>query len=73
MKPVFILLGCNILNDGILRKLEGFGADVVVVDRNPHPAIFGFRNYQLDTRFPDPIIARLKEDAFIKVYPPPKE
>ncbi len=63
MKPVFILLGCNILNDGILRKLEGFGADVVVVDRNPHPAIFGFRNYQLDTRFPDPIIARLKEEG----------
>ena len=63
MKPVFVLLGCNILNDGILRKLEGFGADVVVVDRNPHPAIFGYRNYQLDTRFPDPIIARLKDEG----------
>ena len=63
MKPVFILLGCNILNDGILRKLEGCGADVIVVDRNPHPAIFGYRNYQLDTRFPDPIIARLKEEG----------
>ncbi len=63
MKPVFVLLGCNILNDGILRKLEGCGADVVVVDRNPHPAIFGYRNYQLDTRFPDPIIARLKDEG----------
>lgn len=62
-KPVFILLGCNILNDGILRKLEGCGADVIVVDRNPHPGIFGFKNYQLDTRFPDPIIQRLKDEG----------
>ena len=63
-KPIFILLGCNILNDGILRKLEGVGADVIVVDRNPHPGIFGFRNYQLDTRFPEPIIQRLKDEGF---------
>ena len=63
MKPISILLGCNILNDGILRKLEQQGTDVVVVDRNPHPAIFGVKNYQLDTRFPEPIIARLKEDG----------
>lgn len=63
MKPVFILLGCNILNDGILRKLEGCGADVIVVDRNPHPGIFGYKNYQLDTRFPEPIIQRLKDEG----------
>lgn len=62
-KPVFILLGCNILNDGILRKLEGCGADVIVVDRNPHPGIFGFKNYQLDTRFPEPIIQRLRDEG----------
>lgn len=62
-KPIFLLLGCNKLNQGILDKFQGYGAEVVVIDRNPHPQIFGFKNYQLDTRFPDPIIAKLKEDG----------
>ncbi|MDD4019447.1 MAG: ATP-grasp domain-containing protein [Kiritimatiellae bacterium] len=62
-KPVFLLLGCNILNQGILDKFKSYGGFVVVIDRNPHPAIHGDLNYQLDTRFPDPIIAKLKEDG----------
>lgn len=62
-RPVFVLLGCNKLNAGILAKFESYGADVVVVDRNPKPQILGYRNYQLDTRFPEPIIDRLKEDG----------
>lgn len=62
-KPVFLLLGCNKLNAGILRKMQQMGGFVVVIDRNPEPQIFGDLNYQLDTRFYEPIIANLKKDG----------
>jgi len=62
-KPIFLLLGCNKLNAGILGKMQAMGAFVVVIDRNPQPQIFGDLNYQLDTRFPEPIIQKLKEDG----------
>ena len=59
-KGIFLLLGGNKLNQGILRKFRDQGYLVYVIDWNEHPQLTGDRHYQIDVKDPAAIIAALK-------------
>ena len=63
-KPIFLLLGGNKLNMGIVEKFEEKGYRVFVIDWNDHPGLTGDKHYQIDVKDYATIIRRLKEDGF---------
>ncbi len=62
-KDIFLLLGGNKLNFGILRKFQNKGYQVFVVDWNEHPQMLGDRHYRIDVKDADAIIKKLKKDG----------
>ncbi len=60
--PVFLLLGGNKLNFGILQKFKKKGCLVAVVDWNEHPQLMGDRHYKVDIKDYKSIIKMLKFD-----------
>lgn len=62
-KKIFLLLGGNKLNYGILRKFQEKGYLVYVVDWNEHPQMTGDRHYRIDVKDSKSIIEALKEDG----------
>lgn len=59
---IFLLLGGNKLNQGILNKFKKAGYLVYVVDWNSNPQLTGDKHYQLDVKDADSIIHALQED-----------
>lgn len=67
-KDIFLLLGGNKLNYGILKKFQNKGYLVYVIDWNEHPQMTGDKHYRIDVKDSDAIIKALKEDnVFDKV------
>lgn len=64
-KNIFLLLGGNKLNFGILEKFKKLGYLVYVVDWNEHPQLTGDKHYKLDVKDYESIIEKLKEDKII--------
>lgn len=62
-KKIFLLLGGNKLNYGILKKFQNKGYLVYVVDWNEHPQMTGDKHYRIDVKDPDAIIEALKADG----------
>lgn len=62
-KPIFLLLGGNKLNYGILKKFQDKGYLVYVVDWNEHPQMTGDKHYKIDVKNAQAIIAALKKDG----------
>lgn len=62
-KPIFLLLGGNKLNYGILRKFQNRGYLVYVVDWNEHPQMTGDRHFRIDVKDSATIISALKSDG----------
>ena len=65
-KPIFLLLGGNKLNYGIMVKFHEMGYLVYVVDWNKEPQITGDKHYCIDVKDSDTIISTLKEDGVIE-------
>ena len=65
-KNIFLLLGGNKLNYGILDKFKKMGYLVYVIDWNEHPQICGDKHYRLDVKDADAIIDALKNDGYWK-------
>lgn len=63
MKPIFLLLGGNKLNYGILKKFQKKGYLVYVVDWDEHPQMTGDKHYRIDVKDSDGIINALKKDG----------
>lgn len=63
-KPIFLLLGGNKLNLGILEKFKRKGFRVFVIDWNEHPDLTGDSHYQIDVKDYASIMAALKRDSF---------
>lgn len=61
-KPIFLLLGGNKLNYGIMKKFQHKGYRVFVVDWNEVPQLEGDKHYRIDVKNPYAIIEALKED-----------
>lgn len=61
-KAVFLLLGGNKLNCGILEKFKKKGFLVYVIDWNDYPQLTGDRHYKLDVKDSESIIKALKAD-----------
>lgn len=61
-KKIFLLLGGNKLNYGILKKFQGKGYLVYVIDWNEHPQITGDKHYRVDVKDSTAIIDALKKD-----------
>ena len=59
MKKVFLLLGGNKLNFGIMKKFQKKGYLVYVVDWNKEPQLKGDKHYQIDVKDADTIINTL--------------
>lgn len=67
-KNIFLLLGGNKLNFGILKKFKNLGYRVFVVDWNEHPQMTGDKHYRIDVKDSAAIIQALKQDhVFDKV------
>lgn len=64
-KDIFLLLGGNKLNFGILNKFKNKGYLVYVVDWNEKPQMTGDKHYRLDVKDSDSIIKKLKEDNIL--------
>lgn len=62
---IFLLLGGNKLNQGILNKFKNAGYLVYVVDWNEHPQLTGDKHYQIDVKDAASIIKALQEDKII--------
>lgn len=60
---IFLLLGGNKLNYGMLSKFKKNGYLVYVIDWNESPNIIGDRHYQIDVKDADKIIDTLKCDG----------
>lgn len=63
-KPIFLLLGGNKLNLGIMKKFQNKGHRVFVIDWNEHPNLIGDKHYQIDVKDFETIIGVLKKDGF---------
>ena len=61
-KPIFLLLGGNKLNYGIMKKFQENGYRVFVVDWNDFPQLMGDKHYKLDVKNAYAIIEALKND-----------
>lgn len=59
-KKIFLLLGGNKLNYGILKKFKSKGYLVYVVDWNEHPQMIGDKHYRIDVKNSTAIIETLK-------------
>ena len=62
-KKIFLLLGGNKLNFGILKKFNRLGFLVFVVDWNEFPSLTGDRHYRIDVKDYKSIISELKKDG----------
>lgn len=62
MKPIFLLLGGNKLNLGIVNKFRQMDYLVYVIDWNEHPQLIGDRHYRIDVKDTDAIIEALEKD-----------
>lgn len=62
-KKIFLLLGGNKLNYGILKKFQEKGYLVYVVDWNEHPQMTGNKHYRIDVKDPNAIVEALKKDG----------
>ncbi len=60
---IFLLLGGNKLNFGILNKFKNAGYLVYVVDWNEHPQMTGDKHYRIDVKDSNAIIDALKKDG----------
>lgn len=60
---IFLLLGGNKLNFGILNKFKNAGYLVYVVDWNEHPQMTGDKHYRIDVKDSNAIIDSLKKDG----------
>lgn len=63
MNKIFLLLGGNKLNYGILNKFKNAGYLVYVVDWNEKPQMTGDKHYKIDVKDADAIINALKADG----------
>ena len=63
MNKIFLLLGGNKLNYGILKKFQNAGFLVYVIDWNEHPQMTGDKHYRIDVKDSDAIINALKQDG----------
>ena len=59
---IFLLLGGNKLNNGIMTKFQTLGYKVFVVDWNEHPQLVGDKHFQIDVKDSESIIDALKKD-----------
>lgn len=66
MKNIFLLLGGNKLNYGILKKFQNLGYLVYVIDWNEKPQMTGDKHYRIDVKDPDAILEALKKDGVLK-------
>ncbi len=64
-KNIFLLLGGNKLNLGILEKFKKLGYRVFVVDWNEHPQLTGDRHYRIDVKDSAAIIQALEQDKVL--------
>ena len=64
MDKIFLLLGGNKLNFGILNKFQNKGYKVFVVDWNENPQMIGDKHYRIDVKNSEQIIKSLKEDGY---------
>lgn len=64
-KNIFLLLGGNKLNLGILKKFKKLGYQVFVVDWNEHPQLTGDRHYRIDVKDSAAIIQALEQDKVL--------
>ncbi len=62
-QKIFLLLGGNKLNFGILNKFQKAGYLVYVVDWNENPQMSGDKHYKIDVKDSDSIISALKSDG----------
>lgn len=62
-QKIFLLLGGNKLNFGILNKFKNAGYLVYVIDWNEHPQMTGDKHYRIDVKDSDAIIKALKTDG----------
>lgn len=62
-QKIFLLLGGNKLNFGILNKFKNAGYLVYVVDWNEHPQMTGDKHYRIDVKDSNAIIDALKKDG----------
>lgn len=62
MDKIFLLLGGNLLNYGILDKFRKKGYLVYVIDWNEYPQMIGDRHYRIDVKDANSIIQALKND-----------
>lgn len=62
-RDIFLLLGGNKLNFGILNKFQQKHYKVFVIDWNEHPQMIGDKHYQLDVKDADAIIHALQQDG----------
>ena len=66
MNKIFLLLGGNKLNYGILKKFQNAGFLVYVIDWNEHPQMTGDKHYRIDVKDSDAIINALKQDGVLQ-------
>lgn len=64
-KDIFLLLGGNPLNLGILQKFKQKGYQVFVVDWNEHPALTGDKHYRIDVKDFSAILSALEQDGVL--------
>lgn len=64
-QPVFLLLGGNVLNSGIVSKFKRAGWSVVVADWNESPALTGDRHYRVDVKDANAILDALHRDRML--------
>lgn len=62
MKPIFLLLGGNKLNLGIVKKFQQMDYLVYVVDWNEYPQLIGDKHYRIDVKDAESIIEALEKD-----------
>lgn len=62
-QKIFLLLGGNKLNFGILNKFQKAGYLVYVIDWNEHPQMTGDKHYRIDVKDSNAIIDALKKDG----------
>jgi len=65
-QKIFLLLGGNKLNFGILNKFKKAGYLVYVIDWNAQPQMTGDKHYQIDVKDSDAIIAALRQDGVLQ-------
>ncbi|MEY8375969.1 ATP-grasp domain-containing protein [Lachnospiraceae bacterium 56-18] len=63
-KPIFLLLGGNKLNYGVMHKFQNVGYRVFIIDWNANPRLIGNKHYQIDVKDAHTIIATLKQDGY---------